>query len=244
MPRYDLDKYTLPELKNLAEKLELPHRRSRTEMAKDIATAFDQYIEYKTEKIDKYERIRQLGSKGKEGTTYLVRDKEGKEYAMKTFREAKSSRTLYKEYTLQKKVSKLDISPKVYDVNTIGKWIVMEKMDCHLYEYMEKKGNILSKKHQDRIYEIFRKLDEAGVFHNDANFCNYMMKDGKVYMIDYGFAKEITPALKKQLGTNTPNQKLMLIALVKKLKDKNIPETSYKYLIEKITEKDKELYKI
>ena len=244
MPRYDLDRYTLPELKKLAEKLELPHRRSRTEMAKDIETAFDQYIEYKTEKLDKYERVRQLGTKGKEGTTYLVRDRNGKEYAMKTFRDGKSSRTLHKEYTLQKKASKMGISPKVYDVNTTGKWIVMEKMDCHLYEYMEKKDNILSKKHQDRIFEIFRKLDEACVFHNDANFCNYMMKDRKVYMIDYGFAKEITPALKKQLGTDTPNQKLMLIALVSKLKEKNVPERSYKYLYDRISAKDRELYKI
>lgn len=235
---YRLEKYNLSELKKMATKMDLPLRRSKTEMIEDISKAFGEYEEYKHEKLDKYSRHKQLGEKGKEGTTYLVTDHSGKEYAMKTFRKGKSSSKLYNEYSLQKKAGKAGVAPRVHDYDTVGKWILMEKMDSHLYEYLNKSQGILTKKQQERLLEIFRKLDEINVFHNDANLCNYMIKNGEIYLIDYGFAKEITPELKKKLGTETPNSKLMLIGLILKLKECKCPEKSYKYLIRHINKED------
>ena len=239
MSRYNLEKYNLTELKKMTTKMDLPARRSKTEMIKDISTAFSEYEEYKKDKIDRYTRHKQLGEKGKEGTTYLVTDRSGKEYAMKTFRKAKSSSRLYKEYSLQKKASKVGIAPKVYDYDTVGKWILMEKMDKHLYEQIEENKGILQKKQQLRLLEIFRKLDEVKVFHNDANICNYMLKDGEIYLIDYGFSKDITPELKKKLSSEYLNSRLMLIGLVLKLKQMNLPEKSYKYLIREVCKEDR-----
>ena len=86
MSNYKLEKYSLPELKKMATQMDLPMRRSKNEMIKDISEAFKEYEEYKREKIDKYEKFEQLGEKGKEGITYLVKDRSGKEFAMKTFR--------------------------------------------------------------------------------------------------------------------------------------------------------------
>jgi len=103
---YNLEKYNLTELRKMASRMDLPYRRSKTEMIKDISEAFFEYEEYKKEKVDKYIRHNQLGDKGKEGTTYLVTDTHGKEYAMKTFRKGKSSSRLYTEYSLQKKAGK------------------------------------------------------------------------------------------------------------------------------------------
>jgi predicted Ser/Thr protein kinase len=238
MSRYDLEKYNLKELKDMAVKMDLPARKSKSEMIKDISNAFSEYEEYKKDKVDKYHRKEQLGNKGKEGTTYLVLDKSGKEYAMKTFRKGKSSSNLNKEYELQKKASKMGVAPLVYDYDTVGKWILMEKMDMHFYEKLEREKGIIKKRDQERLLEIFDKLDECGVFHNDANICNYMIKNDKIYLIDYGFSKEITDKLKKQLGTNRPNKKLMLIGLILKLKEMKLPEKSYKYLIKEVAKDD------
>jgi hypothetical protein len=69
-----------------------------------------------------------------------------------------------------------------------------------------------------------------------------MLKNGQIYLIDYGFSKEITPKLKKTLQTETPNARLMLIGLVLKLKEMKLPEKSYKYLIRYISDEDKEKF--
>jgi predicted Ser/Thr protein kinase len=244
MSHYRLEKYNLTDLKKMALKMDLPARRSKTEMIKDISTAFSEYEEYKKDKVDKYVRHKQLGEKGKEGTTYLVTDHHNTEYAMKTFRKGKSSSTLHKEYSLQKKAAKAGVAPRVYDYDTVSKWILMEKMDKHLYEQIEEKKGVLQKKQQLRLLEIFHKLDESCVFHNDANISNYMIKDGEIYLIDYGFAKEITPKLKKKLGTDRPNGRLMLIGLILKLKEMNLPEKSYKYLLREINKEDKSRFNL
>ncbi len=241
MSAYSLEKCTLLELKQMAEKMGLQARRSKAEMIKDISDAFAEYEEYKKDKIDKYVRYNQLGEKGKEGTTYLVCDTNGKKYAMKTFRKGKSSATLQREAFLQKKAAKIGVAPRVYDYDTVSKYIVMEKMDKHLFT----KGNMeLTKEDQFRLLEIFRKLDEIGVFHNDINPLNFMVKRNKIYLIDYGFSKEITPELIKKLKTKHPNFKLMTVGLVLKLKGGNASPYSYKYLIQYITDDDKKKYNL
>lgn len=240
---YNLEKYTLPELKQMGLKMDLPMRRSKNEMIKEITNAFKEYEDYKKEKIDKYTRYGQLGDKGKEGVTYLVKDRHGKEYAMKTFRKDKSSQTLKTEFTLQKKAAKFSVSPHVYDYDTVSKYIVMEKMDKHLYEEIKRRGS-LSKKHQERILYIFEKLDRAGVFHGDANILNYMIRGGELYIIDFGFSKEITPQLLKKLGTDKPNSHLMTIGLVLKLKELGMTENSYKYLKKALPEDYVAKYKL
>lgn len=220
----------------------LSSRRSKAEMIADITAALREYEEYKKAKIDKYKRIQQLGQKGKEGTTYLVHDQEGHEYAMKTFRPSKSSRTLHAEYRLQKRAYKCGVAPKVYDYDTVGKWILMEKMDEHLIDWMGRNGNILRRKDQKRILEILDKLDEAKVFHNDCNLTNFMLKNGTIYLIDYGFARKITPELCHKLKTDRPNAKLMSIGLVLKLRERNAPIKSYQYILQTISVEDRLKY--
>lgn len=241
---YNLEKYNLKELRNIAKKMELPPRRSKKEMIEDISNAFREYEEYKKEKLDKYTRHKQLGHKGKEGTTYLVTDNKGRELAMKTFRRGKSSNTLKQEYYLQKKASKAHVSPRVYDYDTVSKYIVMEKMDCHLHEVIDKQKGVLHKYQQKRIIEIFKTLDKIGVFHNDANIYNYMLKGKEIYIIDFGFSKEITPRLVTQLKTNKPNMKLMLLGFVLKLKEMKLPSRSYSELIKYIDSEDLQRFQI
>ncbi len=235
---YNLEKYNLNELREMAIKMDLQPRRSKQEMITDISQAFREYEDYKKDKIDRYKKHRQLGEKGKEGTTYLVTDKNSNIFAMKTFRKTKSSSTLKKEYSLQKKASRKNICPRVYDYDTVSKYIVMEKMDCHFHDIIKKQKGIIHKYQQQRIIEIFKALDEVGVFHNDANICNYMMKGKEIYIIDFGFAKEIDSRLEKSLGTSKPNIRLMLLGFILKLKEMNLPEKSYKYLVKELPSED------
>lgn len=239
-----LEKASYGELKKMAKDMDLDSKKSRSEYITDIQMAFNQYENYKENKVDKYIRIRQLGNKGKEGTTYLVRDNKEREFAMKTFRKTKSSNTLKNEYSLQKQAANSGVAPRVVEYDTVSKYIVMEKMDMHLVDLMKKqKGNLL-RCQQLQIIEIFEKLDKNGVFHADSNILNYMLKGKKIYLIDFGFAKEITPRLCKKLGTNSPNLRMMTLGLVLKLKELKCPPSSWKYLKRKISDEEIERFEI
>lgn len=233
-----LEKNTFGDLKKMAKEMGLKSRKSKSEYIEDVQQAFGEYENYKTSKVDKYTRINQLGNKGKEGTTYLVRDLNNRELAMKTFRKTKSSKTLKNEYILQKKASNAGVAPRVVEYDSVSKYIVMEKMDLHLTDVMKKqKGNLL-RSQQHQIIDIFEKLDKAGVFHADSNILNYMIKAKKIYLIDYGFSKEITPRLCKKLGTDSPNIRMMTLGLVLKLIEMKCPPSAWKYLKKYISEEE------
>lgn len=233
-----LEQTSFENLKKMAKDMGLSSHRSKTGYIKDIQKAFGEYEKYKENKIDKYTRIRQLGDKGKEGTTYLVVDKKKREFAMKTFRKTKSSNTLKNEYTLQKKAASVGISPRVVEYDSISKYIVMEKMDCHLVEILSKNNARLSRTYQYQILDIFEKLDEVKVFHGDSNILNYMIKNDKVYIIDFGFSKEITDKLVKKLGTNKPNTNIMTLGLILKMRELKCDPFSWKYLIKKVQKEE------
>lgn len=239
-----LENTSFGDLKKMSKDMNLPSRRSKAEYIAGIQEAFKEYEEYKSSKLDKYTRVKQLGNKGKEGITYLVTDQKGKEYAMKTFRKTKSSDTLKLEYDLQKKASKAGVAPRVVEYDSVSKYIVMEKMDTHLTDVMKKQDGALSRTYQYQIIDIYKKLDEVGVFHADSNILNYMLKGKDLYLIDFGFAKEINPKLCKKLGTDTPNIKIMTLGLIIKLKELNCPPSSWKYLKQYVSQEDVEKFQI
>jgi tRNA A-37 threonylcarbamoyl transferase component Bud32 len=238
-----LEKLNFSELKEHARKMGLKMKRDKKTLILDITEAFKEYEQYKTEKIDKYTKDKQLGDKGKEGTTYLVKT-EGHEYAMKTFRKKKSSKTLLNEAELQKLASTSGVAPEVIDIDTVSKYIVMEKMDRHLIDSMKKQNGNLNKTQQKQIIKIFQKLDCIGVFHGDSNILNYMYKGRKLYIIDFGMAKLINNSLIQKLGTQTPNIDIMILGMVLKLKELKCPPSSYEHFLPYISESQKELFRL
>jgi serine/threonine protein kinase len=236
--KVDLKTYTYNELKGMAQEMGLKVRRSKSELIRDISLAFKEYQNYKKDKIDRYTRIRQLGEKGKEGTTYLV-ESNGKQYAMKTFKKQKSSATLRKEAELQSAAAAFGASPKVIDIDTVSKYIVMEKLDIHLYDILNKNNGIMSQNIQRQIISLYKKLDKAGVFHGDANILNYMFKGKELYIIDFGMSKEITNSLVRKLGTNTPNLSIMTLGLCLKLREIGAASSSYSYLVKYLSEEQR-----
>ena len=167
----------------------------------------------------KYIILEQLGVKGKEGTTFLVKNKKGELYAMKTFSKQKSENAIMREATHQKQVARHGLAPVVRDINTTHKYIVMDKLDKNLFDIVKKNNGNIPDAIQRKIVGLIKKMDETGVFHGDPNPANFMMKGNIMYMIDYGFSRDIDDKLVKKHQTNTPNSKFMIIGLILKLKD-------------------------
>ena len=235
------------ELKQIGKEIEInkDKYKTKTELINEIIKCFKEYEHYKTNKIDKYEIIKQLGEKGKEGITYLVKDKRtGLEYAMKTFNKRKSIENIKKEAELQKKSSEKGICPKVIDVDTLSNYIVMEQMDEHLFDLMKRQKGNLTEFQQKQLMDIFVKLDEANVFHGDSNILNYMLKNDKIYIIDFGMSKLIDLKLKKKLKEERPNFTLMNLGFIIKLKELKCPENAYSYLISFVSEENKTKYRL
>ena len=156
------------------------------------------------------------GKKGKEGTTFVATGKSGKEYAIKLFKATKSSNKLRDEAEYQMLAAEYGISPRVFAVNTETKYIVMEKMEETIVDYMKRKypekdsKKPLDVKQQKRIIEICEKLDCAKVVQNDGNPLNLMVdKKGTIMVIDFGFAKAIDKKMLKKRGPE-PNIALTL----------------------------------
>lgn len=231
-----LNNLSFREIKDIALELGLKSKRSKELLIKEI-------LEY-IKKPVKYDICKQLGDKGKEGITYLVRSPGKTKYAMKTFRKQKSSNTLRKEAELQNKASLIGIAPKIYNVNEEEKYIVMDKMNRHLVEDMKKQNGNLTEKQQKNIVKIFQKLDRINVFHGDSNILNYMYKGSKLYIIDFGLSKKIDDSLIKKLGTSNPNIDIGLLGFILKLKSLNCPSSSYSYLKTFISENERKRFKL
>lgn len=234
-----LDNYTYKELVNLCKELNIESYKTKLETKKNIIKTLKKYEKHKKKNIDRYEKIKQLGNKGKDGIVFLVKEKKsGEYYAMKTFKKNKSEKKILLEYELQKIASEYDISPKVYNIDTVDNYIIMEKMDSHLFQKMEKNNRQLNISDQKKIIKLYKNLDKAKVFHGDVNILNYMFKDKKLYMIDFGMSKKIDDNLIKKLGTDKPNLNIMTLGLILKLKELGCSSNSYKYLMKYISEKE------
>lgn len=245
-------------LKELADDLEIKEYKNKKDLIHLIISFYNNYekidekykknkeeVHVKDENNKKYKKIKQLGDAGKEGITFLVeRTKDKKEFAMKTFKKTKSKKNILHEANCQNMASKIGICPKIIDIDLENNFIVMEKLDIHLYEVIKKQNGVLTKSQQQQIYNIFKKLDDANVFHADSNILNYMCKDDKLFIIDFGMSKIIDDKLKKKLATEHPNKKLMTLGFVLKLKELKCPEISYSHLINFITNEDKIKYGI
>jgi len=225
------------DLKTVAEKMGIKPPRNKTDLVREIRKGFKEYEEYKHRKIDPYTWGEQIGNKGKEGITYAVTDREGHKLAVKTFKKTKSSEALRREARLQKLAADVGAAPNVVATDVINKRIYMQRLDRHLVDVIQEQGGHLSETHQRRIVTILRKIDDAGVFHADSNITNWMLSTrGKIYLIDYGMAKDINPALIKKVGTSTPNLDYGTATLVIQLRKVGAPDSSYSLLRRHIPE--------
>jgi serine/threonine protein kinase len=217
----DLSTLSHREMKTIAKQFNIEYSNiSKTDLQKALE---DQY--YKVKKYVGYMYIKQLGYKGKDGRTFLARsESDGKEYAVKVFKDSKSPTRIKKEVLLQNIAASSGIAPHIVDYNTKGKYIVMDKLDKTLFEVFREQKGKLTKRQQRQIIQCFKQLDKCGIFHGDPNPCNFMLKDDKWYAIDFGFSKKIDDKVIKK-HTKTPNMKYMPAGMILKFKSVH-PDTS------------------
>ena len=77
----------------------------------------------------------------------------------------------------------------------------------------------LSLELQQRIIDIIDILDVVGIFHNDPNPCNFMFKNNKLYIIDFGYSKLIDDKLIKKYKTKNINKLFMILGFVLRIKE-------------------------
>ena len=179
----------------------------------------------------RFVKITQLGRPGKEGVVFLVVDDNANKYAMKTFKPRKSGNTLEKEAYFQHLASQKGISPAIIEYNPEKKYIVMELLSRTLLEVIAAQNNVLTEVQQRQIIDLYRKLDEIGIVINDGNPLNVMEKNGRFYLIDYGFAKFSTH--KDFQKYTLPNYELMPLGLLIWLKGK-VPTKGWTYFRQQI----------
>jgi len=169
-------------------------------------------VKMKQGRKDRWKVIRQLGESGKEGTVYEVKDNEtGKHCAMKEFKANKAQAPFKKEAKWQQLASEVEAGPAVLDVLPgAPPRMVMEAMSRTIQEVLTAQKGSLTQAQQEDIVALCGRLDEAMIYHNDANPLNLMEgKDGKFKWIDYGMSKEIN-VKNNGLRPNTRALKAML----------------------------------
>lgn len=141
--------------------------------------------------------IRKLLGKGSYGKVFhTCKPKDNCIYAMKVveLNEEEDINDFRKEVSIASKMSRLEITPKVY-----GAWfcknkgyIVTEKYDVTLKTHLE--YHDLSKNLINRLENILEKMHNAGIVHGDLSLDNVMIKfvkgKKKIGIIDWGLAFE------------------------------------------------------
>jgi len=223
-----IDDFNISALKKIAKILKVSRyttykKRNKDELIKRIKENFsDKEISSAIKNADianhyitnDWARLGRLGMTGKDGKCFLVVNTRGETYAMKVFKKNKSSNSINREVEFQRRAS--SISPQIIEVNAGKKYIVMERMDCMLYDILKEQKGRLTPHQQMEIIQLFKKLDDLRIFHNDISLTNIAFKEGKFYMIDYGFS--VTTSHKDIAGIKNPNVKFMSAGLLMSLK--------------------------
>jgi tRNA A-37 threonylcarbamoyl transferase component Bud32 len=185
--------------------------------------------------IDRYVKLKQLGKKGKEGTTFLVIDSETeKPYAMKCFRKAKSPNTLVREAYFQVRAHRAGVAPKVVACDRDKKCIVMDVLSQSLLDILKINDGHFPEEDQEMLINLYNRLDKEGIVHNDANPLNIMKHENKLYLIDYGFAKEANHSDFR--AYRSPNVEIMPLGLLLWMKKLDRPTKSWKIIRQNIPE--------
>lgn len=172
------------------------------------------------------------GKKGKEGTTFRAG-----QYAVKLFKTSKSAIKLKGEAELQSAAAAKGVAPAVHYVSTAQKLIVMDALEETIVDKGKReKWSRLPEAYAAQLYALCKRLDAAGLVQNDGNPLNLMLDaNGRLYIIDYGFAKKITAAVKKKRGSQ-PNVNLTLWHFARQMRHYT-NENKVKFLENDLTER-------
>ena len=161
----------------------------------------------------KWKLGKQLGSEGKDG--YVCEVTNNNEIAaMKIFKNKKSINKIKKELDFQKQAALKNIAPPIlsdWEITENSKCFVMQKMNRTLLSIVKEQNNTLNQSQIDRLIELYTKLTNIKLLHNDPNILKNIMENnnGELFLIDFGFTEKITI---KNIKVRGPNPNLSLLA--------------------------------
>lgn len=175
---------------------------------------------HELQKYKDFTYLKQMGHKGKDGTAFLaIHNKSKKEVVVKIFHK-KSRARIQKEVAMQMTAAEHNLSPAIVGWSAEGNYVAMEKLDTTLFDLFQKQKNTLTTKQQKDVVQLCEKMDDCGVFHADPNPLNFMYKQNKLYLVDFGFSVYMNNACISKYGKK-PNSKYMILGLIKHLRDFN-----------------------
>lgn len=183
----DLTLLTYKDLCLIAKKFEITIPKTKKELVHKLV---DHY--YDLQKYMSYTYIKQLGLEGKDGRTFLAIDDNKNEVAIKIFKKTKKESEIDTEAKLQIIAAEKGIAPSVIEYSAKGRYIVMEKLDTNLFDLFKQQKGRITIKQQRSLIKLFISLDECKIFHGDPNPLNFMCKNNKWYIIDFGMSQKIT----------------------------------------------------
>lgn len=218
--KFILPNFKLSDLQDTARYLGLNYKnKNKTKLISLLRTH---------KQTDKYRLIKQTGYEGRDGIVFIVQDEKGKKYALKQFKQDKSINEIKREINFQIRASQTGISPKIRDFSLEEKYIVMDKMDIDLLTVYTKQAFNLTLDQQRKFIHILKTLDSIGIFHADPNPLNFMFKGEKLFIIDFGLAKEIDNSVIEKSG-NEPNLREMPIGFILKIFEQ-YPQVKFSYI--------------
>jgi hypothetical protein len=121
--------------------------------------------------------------------------------------------TLCNFINVNKMASELNLGPKIYFIGLINNliYIFMEKLDCTLSQWIERKlliGNSpeqIKKTLNQILFPLYERLKKNNITIGDNNTDNYMFKNNQIFKIDY------TNCRKKSYLSNKDIQKYSYI---------------------------------
>lgn len=173
--------------------------------------------------------------RGKDGA--ICKEKKGKDDVVyKVFRKDKNKKDIKNEIKWMKKGHELGISPAIYEYNVDvdHPYIVMEEMDKTLYDHM-KDDCVISDDFQRQMIDILETLDKNFIFHGDISPLNFMTSKRdplKLYIIDYGMAKEMNKKFVEEHSENA-NIKQGITFFILKIREQN-PSFHPSLLLDKV----------
>lgn len=135
-----------------------------------------------------YSLLRVL-AEGGQGATAVVRGPEGVAVT-KQFKPKKSVARIQKEIAFGRRAAAAGFGPRILLVDIAHRMFIMEAMDETLCGRWVRQGKRLTWEQMEELADLVRRCREAGIYHNDHKCLNIMLKDGRMFLIDYGFAKE------------------------------------------------------